>query len=292
MINLTNSNIKKVRNVLIIILFANLFVAVIKMVIGSLIKSTSLTADGFHSLSDGTSNIVGLIGIYFASKPVDKDHPYGHKKFETLAGMFIGGMLVLVGLKVIGGAFSKFSNPVIPSINTESILALLVTLCVNIFVSKIEYNEGKKLCSQILISDSMHTKSDIFVSIGVLITLLGIKLGLPPIIDPIASLVVAGFILHAAYEIFRDTGSVLVDTAVVDPEKVKKIALEFEEVKDAHKVRSRGSEDDMFIDLHVMIDANMSIEKSHNLSNCIEKRMKEELGENTQVILHLEPYKS
>lgn len=285
-----NNNIKKVKNVLLIILFANVFVAVLKIVIGSIAKSASLTADGFHSLSDGASNIVGLVGIWFASKPVDEDHPYGHKKFETLAGLFIGGMLTIVGVNVITKAFQKFSNPVTPNITLESIIALFITLLVNIFVSKVEYREGKKLSSQILISDSLHTKSDVYVSIGVIITLIGIKLGLPPIIDPIASLVVGGFIFHAAYEIFVDTSGVLVDKAIINPEKIKNIALEFEEVKDAHKVRSRGTEDEIYIDLHVMVDAYMSVEDSHTLATNIENRVKEELGENSQVILHLEPY--
>jgi len=288
---LKDKNIGRIRNVLIIILFANLFVAILKMAIGALIKSTSLTADGFHSLSDGASNIVGLIGIWLASKPIDTDHPYGHKKFETLAGMFIGALLVLVGVKVVTGAFYKLLNPTVPTITVESIIALFITLGINIFVCKLEYKEGRKLCSQILISDSMHTKSDIFVSIGVIITLVGIKLGLPPIIDPIASFVVAGFILHAAFEIFMETGSVLVDKAVVDAERVKIIVLEFEEVKDAHNIRSRGREDDMFIDLHIVIDGHMSIENCHRLSKSIENKLKEEFGDTVQVILHLEPYK-
>lgn len=291
MLILTDDRIKKVRNVLIIILFANLFVAILKMVVGNLINSASLTADGFHSLSDGASNIVGLVGIWFASKPVDKDHPYGHRKFETLAGMFIGCMLLFVGINVVKDAIVKLMNPSIPTISIASLIALIITLIINIFVSKLEYKAGKKLSSQILISDSMHTKSDIFVSIGVLVTLLSIKLGLPPIIDPIASLIVAAFIFHASYEIFRDAGSVLVDKAVVDEEKVKNIALEFTEVKDAHKIRSRGSEDDKHIDLHIMIDPNMNVESCHTLTHNISNRMKKEFGENVQVILHLEPFK-
>ncbi|MBE6067416.1 MAG: cation transporter [Clostridium lundense] len=284
------SNIKRVRNVLLIILLANVFVALIKIIIGSVAKSTGLTADGFHSLSDGASNIVGLIGIWFASKPVDEDHPYGHKKFETLAGLFIGGMLTIVGVKIFIKAFEKFNNPVAPNVSLESIIALCITLLINVLVSKIEYKEGKKLRSQILISDSLHTKSDIYVSMGVIITLIGIKIGVPPIIDPIASLLVGGFIFHAAYEIFSDTSGVLVDKAVIDAEKIKNIALEFEEVKDAHNVRSRGTEDEMYIDFHIMVDAYMSVEDSHTLAINIENRVKEELGENSQVILHLEPY--
>jgi cation diffusion facilitator family transporter len=286
------NNVKKVRTVLLVILVANLLVAVLKIVIGSIIKSTSMSADGFHSLSDGSSNIVGLVGIWYASKPVDTDHPYGHSKFETLSGLFIGGMLAVVGINVIIEAFKRFFHPVIPNITIESIITLVVTLGINIFVSTYEFKEGKKLNSQILISDSLHTRSDIYVSLGVLVTLLCISLGLPAIIDPVASVIVALFIFHASYEIFMENSGVLLDKAAVDSEKVREIVLKFPEVKDIHQIRSRGRVDEMFIDLHVMAEPSMSIAASHVLIHSIEGKMREELSENTQVIVHLEPYYS
>ena len=107
------NNYKKVQKVLFVILLANLLVAVLKLVVGAIIKSASMTADGFHSISDGSSNLVGLIGIYFASQPEDVDHPYGHNKYETLAGIFISFMLFLAGFRVILGAIARFREPVI-----------------------------------------------------------------------------------------------------------------------------------------------------------------------------------
>jgi cation diffusion facilitator family transporter len=288
---MADGNMKKIQNVLIVILFANLFVAALKIVIGVMIKSNSLTADGFHSLADGASNIVGLVGIWFASKPVDEGHPYGHKKIETLTGMFIGVMLVAVGIKVVYGAINNFINPSIPMVTTESIIAIIITIGINIFVSTYECRAGKKLHSQILISDSKHTRSDIFVSVGVLFTLVALKLGLPPIIDPIASLVVAAFILHAAFEVFNDTIGVLVDKAVVDEEIVKRVALEFNEVKDVHKIRSRGREDEVFIDMHIQLDADMNVEKTHALILQLSSRLQEDVGENVQLITHIEPFR-
>lgn len=255
-----------------------------------MIKSTSLSADGFHSLSDGSSNIVGLIGIWYAAKPIDEDHPYGHRKFETLASLFIGGMLTFVGISVLISAVQRFFTPRTPDITLESILALILTLAVNVFVSVFEYREGKKLNSSILICDSLHTRSDIYVSIGVLITLLSIRLGLPAVIDPIASIIVAIFIFHAAYEIFKENSAVLVDRAVVDSETIKKIVLKFPEVKDIHRIRSRGRNDEIFIDLHIKIDSNNTVEQSHNLMHNIEDEVRREVCENTQVIVHLEPY--
>ncbi|AHM57907.1 putative Co/Zn/Cd cation transporter (plasmid) [Peptoclostridium acidaminophilum DSM 3953] len=281
---------KKVKKILWIILLANLFVAVLKIVIGMMISSASMTADGYHSLSDGSSNIVGLIGISIAAKPVDEDHPYGHKKFETLSGLFIAGMLFFIAGKVILDAFGRFANPVMPEVNIESIVALVITLIINIAVSTIELREGRKLGSDILVADSTHTRSDIFISIGVLATLVGIKLGMPAIIDPIASLVVAGFILHASYEIFNHASGVLVDKSAVCDKKVCEIVMGFDEVKDVHHIRSRGREDDIHIDMHVMTDPNMTVQEAHVLSHRIEKRIKDEINHNTQVIVHIEPY--
>jgi cation diffusion facilitator family transporter len=287
---MVNNKTKKVRNVLIIIMFANIFVAILKIIIGNMIKSSSMVADGFHSLSDGSSNVVGLIGIWIASKPVDDDHPYGHRKFETLAGLFIGGMLLVVGVNISISAFQRFVNPVVPNISVESLVTLIITLGINIVVSKVEYKEGKKLSSQILISDSMHTRSDIYVSIGVLITLVCIKIGLPPVIDSIASLIVAMFIFHAAYEIFKETSGVLVDKVAVNTDKISKLVLEFSEVKNVHHIRSRGREDELYIDLHVMTEPSMSVEESHVLQHSIQEKLRDELCENAEVFVHIEPY--
>lgn len=285
-----SDNYKKVKQVLWIILFANIGVAILKIAIGSIIKSASMTADGFHSISDGTSNIVGLIGISIASKPKDKDHPYGHKKFEVISGLFIGAMLLFIGGKIIFEGISKFQNPVEPTITIGSLFALIVTLIINVFVCTYEYRIGKKLNSYILISDSLHTKSDIFVSIGVLLTLVGVRLGLPSIIDPIASLVVAGFILHASYEIFKSTIDVLVDKAIVDEEAIKDILKSFNEIKDVHNIRSRGSENDVHIDMHIMVEPNITVEKSHKLNHDIEACIRKNINESAQVIIHIEPF--
>ncbi len=285
-----NIKFRKVKMVLLAILFANLAVAALKIIIGSSIHSASMTADGFHSLTDGSSNIIGLIGVYFASKPRDENHPYGHGKIETLSGLVIAGMLLILGGKTIMDAIHRFFDPMTLQISSESLIVLVVTLLVNIFVSAYEYNQGKKLNSTILISDSLHTRSDIFVSLGVLITLACIKLGLPPIIDPIASLIVSGFILHASWEIFQSVSGVLVDRAVVCTEKIKEIIMEFDKVKNVHDIRSRGTGDDLYIDMHVMTEPDMSVEQSHTLTHEIEDKIQEEVSDKAQVIVHLEPY--
>lgn len=280
---------KSINKVLWIILFLNFIVAAAKIVMGTIINSGSMTADGFHSLTDGSSNIIGIIGIGAAAKPIDKDHPYGHKKYETLTGLFIVGMLVFLGFKIISEAITKFMNPVTPEISAASFIVMIVTLCINIFVTRYEHRKGIELSSTILVSDAMHTKSDIYVTIGVIIALAAIKLGAPPVVDTIASLVVAGFILHAAYEIFKTASGILVDSQAVEAERIERVAMAQEGVKSVHKIRSRGTNDDIYIDMHVKADPSMSLRDSHKLMHDIEDAIRRELDCDVQVIIHIEP---
>jgi cation diffusion facilitator family transporter len=288
--SMDNNDFTKVKKILWLILYANLCVAALKVFFGLIIKSSSLTADGFHSLTDGSSNIIGLIGIHLASKPVDAEHPYGHSKFETLAGLFIAVMLFALGLKIIYSSILNLLHPIAPTVNIISIAALLITLAINILVAKYEYQQGKKLNSILLVSDSLHTRSDIFISIGVLFTLIFIKLGASPIIDSVTSLVVSLFVLHASYEIFTETSSILVDQAVVTPEEVKGIIMSFPQVKNVHKIRSRGSNHSIYIDLHLLVEPHMSIESSHLLIHEIEAKLCLALQNSVQAYIHLEPF--
>jgi cation diffusion facilitator family transporter len=289
---LAEKSLQKVKRVLQYILVANLLVAGVKIIAGQMILSASLTADGFHSLTDGVSNIVGLIGIWLAAQPIDENHPYGHRKYEFLTGLFIGFMLLLIAGLVLFEAAHRFIKPVVPEVSYASLIALVITLIVNLIVCTYEYRQGKKLASAILIADSLHTRSDVYISISVLITLLGIKHGLPPIIDPLASLLVVGFIVKAALQIIRSTSEVLVDAAVADSDKVRDIALSFQEVHGVHDIRSRGSEQELYIDMHVLIDPEMGIAESHQLCHAVEEKICRDLCVVARVMIHLEPYRS
>lgn len=246
-------------------------------------------ADGFHSISDSASNIVGIIGIVMASKPKDTDHPYGHKKFETIASMFIGTMLLFISFNVIKSSINKLFNPSTLEVSIESLIIILIALFINIFVAFYENRQGQKLNSQLLIADSLHTKSDIFVSIGVLIALISVKLGLPPVIDTIASFIVALFILHASYEIFRDNLSSLTDKVILDEEVVVDILDEFDDIKNVHNIRSRGYKDYVFLDMHIKVDSNLSVDEAHNLVHKVEDTLSHRLGKKIDVIIHVEP---
>ncbi len=290
--NLKKSNIghyQEIRRVLWVVLFLNWGVALAKIVFGIFSRSASMTADGFHSFSDGTSNIVGLVGISFASRPKDADHPYGHKKFETFFSLGIAFLLGLVCFEIIQEGLRRLGNPGIPDVSVFSFMIMIGTIIVNIAVMYYERRKGRALQSDILVSDAMHTKADIFTSFSVIASLIAVKLGFP-ILDAVTTLIIALFIAQAAYEIIRDACRTLCDEVVIkDAHKIEKIVLSVNGVKGCHKIRSRGRKDDVNLDLHVYLDPDLPLERTHQISHEIERKIKASLLGVSEVIVHLEP---
>ena len=280
---------RNVRSILFWVLILNWAVAFAKIFYGLISHITSMTADGFHSLSDGSSNIIGLIGIRLACQPKDQDHPYGHKKYETFFSLGIALLLFFICFNIIREGISRIFHPATPEINMASFIVMFITLAINIWVMNYEFKKGKFLQSDILISDSMHTKADIFTSLSVIIALVAIKLGYP-IIDPVTTILIALFIAHAGIGILREGSKVLCDTAaIVDIERISGIVLGIEGVEACHKIRTRGRPDDIHVDLHVQVKPNMHIDKAHKVCYAIEEAIKKNLPEITDVIVHMEP---
>lgn len=283
---------KRIRSALILVLALNWLVALAKILYGFFSHCTSMTADGFHSLSDGASNIIGLIGINLACQPTDADHPYGHRKYETFFSLGIAALLFLVTFNLVKEGVSRLMNPVKPEVNLQSFIVMLVTLGINIWVMKYEYGKGRLLRSDILVADSMHTKADIFTSIAVIITLIAIKLNYP-ILDPIATLIIAVFIARAAFGIIKQSSGVLCDAIVItDVKKIENIALSVKGVKSCHKIRTRGRPDDIHVDLHIQVNPDMHMDQAHKISYMIEEEIKKGIPEVTDVVVHMEPLSS
>lgn len=279
----------QIRRILVWILILNWAVAGAKILYGLLTHCVSMAADGFHSLADGASNIVGLIGISLACQPRDADHPYGHRKYETFFSLCIAGLLAIICFNLIEGGIKRLYNPVIPRIDAISFIVMLVTLSINLLVMNYEYKKGKILQSDVLISDSMHTRADILTSLSVIITLVMIRLGYP-ILDPIVTIIIALFIARAALGIVQQSSRVLCDTAViVDVKRIVDIVLSIEGVKTCHKIRTRGRPDDVYIDLHVQVNPGMHIDKAHKISYLIEEALKKNIPAVTDVVVHMEP---
>jgi len=278
-----------IRKTLLIVLGLNWLVAIAKIFYGLSTRCESMAADGFHSLSDGASNIIGLIGIHFACQPTDFDHPYGHKKYETFFALGIAVMLFIVSFNLAKQGITHLAHPDTPAVDFRSFIVMAITLAVNIWVMKYEHKTGVALKSDILISDAAHTKADIFTSLSVILALIVIKLGFP-ILDPIVTILISIFIAHAGYEIVKQSSNVLCDTAVItDLKKITDIVLSVEGVKTCHKIRSRGRPDDVHIDLHVLVNPSMHVDNAHRISYLIEDKIKKTLPEVTDVVVHIEP---
>ncbi len=284
---------QSIKRVLWIILFANLAVAFTKIVLGISMNATSVLADGFHSLTDGSSNIIGLIGINFAMKPVDEDHPYGHSKYEMIGSLVIVAMLGFLSFQILLEIYQKVLNPVNPSVDPLSIAIMLGTLIVNLFVTVYEKKVGTEINSTILVSDAMHTRSDVFVTIGVITSMTLIYFGFPIWIDAFVSLIVVFFILKAAYDIFKDSSDILLDAKVVDEHEILVILKTLPEIKGIHHIRSRGTLQNLFIDMHVLTDDFLSVKEAHALSHVIEAVIQHHFSASiVQVITHIEPFSS
>ena len=211
---------QKVKRILWYTFFLNIAVAAAKVSYGYISDSISMTADGFHSMFDGTSNVVGLIGIWAASYPPDDTHPYGHKKFEPFASVGIGVLLFITCYEVLKNSLYRFMNSNHPNVTITSFIIMAVTISVNIVVMSWEKKSGKELNSSLLIADSMHTMSDIFASLSVIITLVAVKSGYP-IFDPFAAIIIAFMIGMTGYRIIKKGSVALMDTAMIDVDMIK-----------------------------------------------------------------------
>jgi len=184
---------REISNVLSFILALNLLVAGAKLLYGHWTGSLSMWADGLHSMFDGASNVIGLVGMWAAAHPPDESHPYGHRKFESFAAFAISVFLFLACFKILENSYARLLDPNVPRVTALSFGVMLATIGINLFVTRYEQRRSAELKSGILHADSMHTLSDVYSSISVLIGLIAVRLGFP-ILDPIMAVVIAGFI--------------------------------------------------------------------------------------------------
>jgi cation diffusion facilitator family transporter len=278
-----------VERVLVRVLVLNLAVAIAKIAFGYSSGAISILSDGFHSLTDAASNIVGLIGVRAASQPPDADHPYGHRKYETVAAAAVTVFLILVVIEVLRNAFNHLTGRALPhDISVASFVVMLVTVAINLVVVAYESREAERLGSEILLADAMQTRGDVWSSVTVIAALVGARAGLP-ILDPLAALVVAGFIGHAGFQIARATTSILSDRIVISDADLEHVVMGVPGVLGCHHIRTRGSADHVFLDLHVWLPADMRLTDAHNLSHVVKDRLMARYPQIADAVIHIEP---
>ncbi|MDD5019564.1 MAG: cation diffusion facilitator family transporter [Candidatus Omnitrophica bacterium] len=280
-----------VRRILFWVLGLNWLVAVLKLIFGYLINSTSMVADGYHSFADGASNIVGLLGMKIAGQPKDEDHPYGHKKYETLASLVIAFLLFLICLHLIHDGWERLWARRAPEVTVWGFVVLGVTMVVNAGVMFYEGRRGRVLGSDILVADAMHTRADLLTSFSVGVAFVGVKLGFP-VLDAVVAMVIAVFIAFSGIEILKRSSAVLCDTAAIDRQAIERLIMAIPEVKKCHKIRTRGRHDDIYIDLHVLVNDQMKLVHAHDLTVKIEDLIKKEFCGVSDIVVHVEPLSS
>lgn len=280
---------RSVQSVLWIVLALNLAVTAVKLVVGVLSGALAIVADAFHSLVDSSTNIIGLVGVWAGARPADANHPYGHRKYETIAAFIIGGMLIVAGFEIGRDVVERLTGGATPPMITPlTFVVMALTLFVNLAIVAYETSAGKRLKSQVLLADAAHTRADLLVTLSVLASLAGTALGWAWL-DPLVAGGVVVLLFRAAFSILWSTSQVLTDVAVVNPAQVERIAQSVPGVVGAGGVRSRGPAEAAYVDLSVVVDSTMTTTQAHNVASEVEQRIAHELPGVVETLVHVEP---
>ncbi|MEH2362051.1 cation diffusion facilitator family transporter [Nostoc sp.] len=291
---MTYDNRAEVRKVLIITLLLNLFVLGLKALVGYWTGSLSLLADALHSVTDSANNVLGLIASKFSSPQPDREHPYGHHKFEAVGALGIASFLGIACFEILQGAIERIlkggGEPV--RISPPELWLLLIVLGVNIFVAFYERAVGRRVGSSILIADATHTMSDIWVTISVIGGLIGVWLGYQWM-DIVLAFPVALLVFWSGWSVLKENLPWLVDQMAIAPEAIHAIATSVPGVTNCHDIASRGVLGrQVFIEMHLIVDAP-DVETAHHITEEVESRLEERFRP-VRILIHVEPpeYKS
>lgn len=292
-----NAREKDIYTVTLIGSAVNAVLIVLKFIAGFVGKSSAMVADAVHSLSDFISDVIVLIFVKIAGKPKDKGHDYGHGKFETLATVIIGVLLIGAGI----GLMINGIEAVVRSLNGESLerptmLALIVAL-VSILSKEWLYRytirTGKKLDSQAVIANAWHHRSDAVSSLGTLIGISGAMfLGDKwRILDPIAAIVVSVLIIKSGYDIVKPCISELLEASLPEDKEneIVKLVMDVPGIKFVHNLRTRRIGNGIAVDLHAKMDGNLRLSEAHEKATAAEKAIKRVFGDNSIINIHMEP---
>ncbi len=284
------SNQDEVRQVLVVTLALNVIVAVCKIIIGIWSGVLSVSADGVHSLVDASSNVIALLAHRIATRPPDEDHPYGHRRFETVAALGIGAFLLLTAFELISVALDRLhQGGGAPVIAPVTFAVMIATLGVNLFVTTYELRAALRLGSLLLTADAAHTRSDVFVTVSVLISMVCVVLFRWAWADIVTTVVIVGFILHAAWEVLSSTGRVLVDTAPYPPDQLSAWVEALPSVEHVIRARSRGSLDAAQVDIDVQVAPEMTAAQTQAISEAIRDELASKIYGLSEVEVHFVP---
>lgn len=275
----------------------NLVLTVFKILAGVLGHSAAMIADGVHSLSDLLSDIVVLVFIRISSKDRDREHEFGHGKFETLATVVVSLMLVVVAAKLISGGVSSIraaiSGTVLPKPGWIALAAAAVSIAAKEILYRVTVRVGREVDSPVTVANAWHHRSDAFSSVGSLLAIgAAIVLGEKwTVLDPIASCVIGVMIVVVAVKMAVPSLQELLDASL--PEDMERDIVTLIEgvdgVRSAHGLKTRRNGTSVIIEAHIVVDPDITVLQSHNISTAVEHAVRAKFGPQTQIALHVEP---
>lgn len=256
---------KKVTWVSVIV---NVILSALQITVGLLSKSQGLVADGIHSLSDLVADFVVLIAIKFGKNPADDDHHYGHQRYENVASMILGLLLVVVGAGMIWTAVGKLQHPdLIPQVHKQALVVAVLALCAKELLFRYMLKVGEQVRSTMLIANAWHARSDALSSLVVGIGIIGNLMGFP-LMDPLAALVVGIMILKMGAEFMWESLQDLTDRSA-SPEETQAIQatiLATEGVSGVHALKTRKSGDMIIVEAHLEINGQLTVQQGHDIA--------------------------
>jgi cation diffusion facilitator family transporter len=270
---MVKDNRSQVRRVLLITLLLNLFVMSLKATVGWSTNSLSLLADALHSVVDSSSNLLGLFISRFASPMPDRDHPYGHLKYDAVGALAIAAFLLVACVEILQAAIERWlmgSKPV--QMSASVLWLMLVVLAVNIFVTIYERSVGKKIGSGILVADAQHTLGDIWITVLVIAGLVGVWMGWQWL-DIVLTFPVTLLVFWSGWEVLKENLPWLVDEMAIAPETIYAIAMEVPGVINCHEIASRGVVGrQVFVEMHLIVEVP-DVETAHRITEEVESRL-------------------
>lgn len=270
---------------------SNSLIIVLKLIAGVISGSISIISEAIHSMSDFLASVLTFFAVTRSAEPADKEHPFGHGKYEDMSGFIEGGLIIFAALFIIFEASKKLILGI--HLNTESTLGIWVmgiSVLANFFVSRILFHVAKKSDSISLYADAEHLNTDIYSALGVFIGLIAIKLTGLTILDPIIALIVAFVILRAGFSISKTTLNNLLDGSLPseDIEKINEILINNCEIKGYSNLKGRRIGPSRDIDLTIFFEKDMTIQKCHDICDKIEHEIVKVLGD-SNITIHSAP---
>ena len=277
----------------------NVVLLVVKFAAGIFGHSAAMIADAVHSLTDFATDVVVLIFVHLGNKPADRDHDYGHGKYETLATAIIGTSLLAVGVLIFcsgaGKTWRVIQGEMLPSPGKVALVAAVASIVLKEWAYRFTVKVGKRCQSEAVVANAWHHRSDALSSVGTMIGVGGaILLGNRwTVLDPLASIVVSLFIVRAAWQLMMESMKELTEASLSDEDEavITHIAASEPGVSEVHNLRTRRVGNRIAIEMHLRLPGTITIEEAHRHASEIERNIRAEFGQETHIMLHIEPIK-